>query len=137
MHLGWNTVNDMEYVERVRRTSLWMHQWKWWITGLIAILFGCCVAIWTMVARIASNDLFLNPPPPFNTYSQGLGNGFLMGFFAAFVPPFLICTICFLLNELRTWRLLLAYHDRLEQAGLLPLELAETMDCSDPEQTRS
>ena len=101
------------------------------VVFIIAVVIIANLGLWAVIARLATSDFMLNPPAPLNTYSNGLGNGFMLGFmFAVSLPSIVIC-VPILLMELRTWRLLLDYHDRLDQAGLLPGESAERMESTD------
>jgi hypothetical protein len=107
------------------------YQWKWTIAGVISLVIVANLGLWAVIARLATSDFMLNPPAPLNTYSNGLGNGFMLGFMFAVTLPGIVISLPTLLMELRTWRLLLDYHDRLQQAGLLPGESGEKMESTD------
>lgn len=131
MKIGGLKLSDAAYVELLRRIYQRTVRWK---RPLIAAdwLIAALVILGLVCSSFRPEGVSLDPPlikflPGAVAYFLGVLSG------TVFVPlVLLLCALPRLLtSSLRTWKLLLDYHDRLQQAGLLPRELAAKME-SDP-----
>ena len=110
--------SDAEYVEFIRKAYANTCKWKWLLAAIVGVhVVGAIVMVFF---SIRMQSLLLRPPVfPGATFEMGYGMGFVAGFVFAFGLPGATLLIVSILTELRTWRLLLDYHDRLERAELL------------------
>jgi hypothetical protein len=118
---------DDEYIDGIRATYVRVNRWKWVMVGLYVGIFLCGLLMALWLGRFPIQ--LLKPPPfPGATYEIGWIMGCVSGFFLAFGLPGLCIIIPMMLAELRTWKLLLEYHGRLREAGLLPAEASRKME---------
>lgn len=137
MKFGWIGSSDEQFIERIRKGYHWTRNWKWALVALYgALMLGLlAMGVYSKVFRVPTAGLPITPATTVE-YQIGYLLGGVHGFLMAFLMFGIVAHLPVLFFELRTWRLLLTYHDRLQQTGLLPTESVETMDV-DPHPPRS
>lgn len=128
MKFGWLGLSDEEYVERLRATYQQTLRWKWpmmvghWLILAIMLGFAITIKLFPMQRPLA--------PPLIGSVSSEIA--YAMGLLAGHMFTMFLFLAIFatgtLITGLRTWKLLLDYHDHLHQAGLLPGDAAEKME---------
>lgn len=124
MKIGWPGLSDEEYVEQLRRTYQQSVRWLWPMTAGFCLLAFTSLGIhWSLEF---SRHRFLLGPPPTPIASLPGNHAYVMGWNQGFqwvsFPLISLSMLGFLFLGLRTWRLLLQYHDALTESGLLPIE---------------
>ncbi len=135
MKIIWDYTTDAEFIEGRRmlyERATRNQRWTYFI-ALISVLSISVAGVFSVTPTFVQylTGQLATFAPEF-TYFMGLGQGLLLATWLLLAVQFLVYQFA----SLRTWRLLLAYHDRLEQAGFLPGEAVETMEI-DPNTPRS
>lgn len=131
MTFRWYCRTDEEIIARVRYWHPMQMKWRRAIYGLIALLIVLLLTIFIGEFPIISHRLYaMMQAVNLRSYAAGYLAGLSFGGLLGGVLTFCVCGLFFVVADLKRDRLLLTYHDRLHQAGLLPGEVAETMECT-------
>lgn len=118
---------DAEYIDFIRRSYEITNRWKWSLVAASWLFLATCLAFGLFMKVFPGQRLASMPA---GTIASGIAWfwGFTVGHLYSMMLWIAIFTTGIVFQELRTWRLLLAYHDRLQQAGLLPAESSGKME---------
>lgn len=138
MKIGWHRKSDAELIRSIRFWERVYSRASWAIWGFM--ILGGLFFLWLILSDLAialPEKALPAASLKWRPYAIGYATGFMGGLILGSGMANFVLGLSVVLTEIRRDRLLLAYHDRLEQAGLLPLEPAATMKPSDPNMTRS